>query len=171
MSHPERRPGGQRVSAACRLIFTRFVQLNVRWLGVEKSMRWKQKLYFNGFAFSRRSIAHLRVPPINIMRWEETTQRENAKFFWGAHLFAKKRKYTYNLLSYSQGLFYDCTLIPILFYDIVGLNYRHIFVHGLSRPIFLCWVLKDVHYIAKSIGSPPSYDGFDYFSNVHEYKS
>ncbi len=28
-----------------------------------------------------------------------------------------------------------------------------------------------VHYIAKSIGSPPSNERFDYFSNFHEYKS
>ncbi len=29
----------------------------------------------------------------------------------------------------------------------------------------------NVHYIAKSIGSPPSNERFDYFSNFHEYKS
>ncbi len=29
----------------------------------------------------------------------------------------------------------------------------------------------DQHYIAKSIGSPPSNERFDYFSNFHEYKS
>ncbi len=28
-----------------------------------------------------------------------------------------------------------------------------------------------LHYIAKSIGSPPSNERFDYFSNFHEYKS
>ncbi len=28
-----------------------------------------------------------------------------------------------------------------------------------------------IHYIAKSIGSPPSNERFDYFSNFHEYKS
>ncbi len=28
-----------------------------------------------------------------------------------------------------------------------------------------------IHYIAKSIGSPPSNERFDYFSNLHEYKS
>ncbi len=28
-----------------------------------------------------------------------------------------------------------------------------------------------VHYIAKSIGSLPSIERFDYFSNFHEYKS
>ncbi len=29
----------------------------------------------------------------------------------------------------------------------------------------------DKHYIAKNIGSPPSNERFDYFSNFHEYKS
>ncbi len=29
----------------------------------------------------------------------------------------------------------------------------------------------DIHYITKSIGSPPSNERFDYFSNFHEYKS
>ncbi len=28
-----------------------------------------------------------------------------------------------------------------------------------------------VHYIAKSNGSPPSNERFDYFSNFHKYKS
>ncbi len=28
-----------------------------------------------------------------------------------------------------------------------------------------------IHYIAKSIGSPHFNERFDYFSNVHEYKS
>ncbi len=28
-----------------------------------------------------------------------------------------------------------------------------------------------LHYIAKSIGSPPSNERYDYFSNSHEYKS
>ncbi len=28
-----------------------------------------------------------------------------------------------------------------------------------------------IHYIAKSIWSPPSNESFDYFSNFHEYKS
>ncbi len=31
--------------------------------------------------------------------------------------------------------------------------------------------LHDLHYIAKSIESPPSNERFDYFSNFHEYKS
>ncbi len=31
---------------------------------------------------------------------------------------------------------------------------------------------SNIHYIAKSIGSPPSNEqGFDYFSNFYEYKS
>ncbi len=30
---------------------------------------------------------------------------------------------------------------------------------------------KYIYYIAKSIGSPPSNERFDYFSNFHEYKS
>ncbi len=30
---------------------------------------------------------------------------------------------------------------------------------------------EDIHYIAKSIGSPPSNERFDYFSHFHEYKS
>ncbi len=28
-----------------------------------------------------------------------------------------------------------------------------------------------IHYIVKSIGSPPSNERFDYFSNFYEYKS
>ncbi len=28
-----------------------------------------------------------------------------------------------------------------------------------------------IHYIGKSIGSPPSNERFDYFSHFHEYKS
>ncbi len=28
-----------------------------------------------------------------------------------------------------------------------------------------------IHYIAKNIGSPPSNETLDYFSNFHEYKS
>ncbi len=32
-------------------------------------------------------------------------------------------------------------------------------------------VALNLHYIAKSIGSPPSNKRFDYFSNFHEYKS
>ncbi len=28
-----------------------------------------------------------------------------------------------------------------------------------------------IHYIAKSIGSPPSNERFDYFNNFYEYKS
>ncbi len=31
--------------------------------------------------------------------------------------------------------------------------------------------IKEIHYIAKSIGSPPSNERLDYFSNFHEYKS
>ncbi len=30
---------------------------------------------------------------------------------------------------------------------------------------------NNIHYIAKSIGSPPSKESFDSFSNFHEYKS
>ncbi len=32
-------------------------------------------------------------------------------------------------------------------------------------------LIKEIHYIAKSIGSPPSNERLDYFSNFHEYKS
>ncbi len=32
-------------------------------------------------------------------------------------------------------------------------------------------VALNLHYIAKSIGSPPSNERFDYFSNFHESKS
>ncbi len=31
--------------------------------------------------------------------------------------------------------------------------------------------LFEIHYVAKSIGSPPSNERFDYFCNFHEYKS
>ncbi len=38
--------------------------------------------------------------------------------------------------------------------------------------IFVCvCVCVYVHYIAKRIGSPPSNEMFDYFSNLHEYTS
>ncbi len=35
----------------------------------------------------------------------------------------------------------------------------------------LQFVDKHIHYIAKSIGSPPSNEMFGYFCNLHEYKS
>ncbi len=43
-------------------------------------------------------------------------------------------------------------------------------------PVYCYDMMYDVlymyiHYIAKSIGSPPSNERFDYFSNFHEYKS
>ncbi len=42
----------------------------------------------------------------------------------------------------------------------------------LHIPGVLCFSLHSsiiIHYIAKSIGSPPSNERFDYFSNFHEY--
>ncbi len=40
----------------------------------------------------------------------------------------------------------------------------------IHDSIFICAFLY-VHYIAKSIGSPPFNEMFDYFSNFHENKS
>ncbi len=37
--------------------------------------------------------------------------------------------------------------------------------------IHYCYIYIYIHYIGKSIGSPSSNERFDYFSNVHEYKS
>ncbi len=37
--------------------------------------------------------------------------------------------------------------------------------------IFWIVIYIYIHYIAKSVGSPPSNERFDYFSNFHEYKS
>ncbi len=37
-------------------------------------------------------------------------------------------------------------------------------------PVWTDTITKK-HYIAKSIGSPPYNERFDYFSNFHEYKS
>ncbi len=37
--------------------------------------------------------------------------------------------------------------------------------------VCVCIVCVCIHYIAKSIGSPPFNERFDYFSNFHEYKS
>ncbi len=34
-----------------------------------------------------------------------------------------------------------------------------------------CQINDNIHYIAKRIGSPPSNERFDYFSNFNEYKS
>ncbi len=42
-----------------------------------------------------------------------------------------------------------------------GSSYGHVIYIALYR---------DIHYIAKSIGSPPANERFDYFSNFHEYK-
>ncbi len=40
--------------------------------------------------------------------------------------------------------------------------------------VFVCvciYIYMYIHYSAKSIGSPPFNERFDYFSNFHEYKS
>ncbi len=44
----------------------------------------------------------------------------------------------------------------------------------LKMKKLICMFAKKIakiHYIAKIIGSPPSNERFDYFSNLHEYKS
>ncbi len=44
----------------------------------------------------------------------------------------------------------------------------------ISSFVFFCayiYIYIYTHYIAKSIGSPPFNERFDYFSNFHEYKS
>ncbi len=41
----------------------------------------------------------------------------------------------------------------------------------LFFPYFCPQTTCHIHYIAKSIGSPPSNERFDYFSNFHENKS
>ncbi len=40
----------------------------------------------------------------------------------------------------------------------------------IQKVYFNCHEIN-IHYIAKSIGSPPSNERFDYFNNFHEYKS
>ncbi len=42
-----------------------------------------------------------------------------------------------------------------------------IFLFDYANWLSVC---LSIHYIAKSIRSPPSYERFDYFSNFHEYK-
>ncbi len=40
----------------------------------------------------------------------------------------------------------------------------------MPTPNIYIYIYIYTHYIAKSIGSPPSNKIFDYFSNFHEYK-
>ncbi len=47
-----------------------------------------------------------------------------------------------------------------------------IFLFDYANWLSVCLsVCLFIHYIAKSIRSPPSYERIDYFSNFHEYKS
>ncbi len=56
------------------------------------------------------------------------------------------------------------------------LNYFFMYSFYTKKKMFLLklFYLKKkicIHYIAKSIWSPPFNERFDYFSNFHEYKS
>ncbi len=49
-------------------------------------------------------------------------------------------------------------------------THTHTHIHNVHIYIYI-YIYIDIHYIAKSIGSPPSNDRFDYFSNFQEYRS
>ncbi len=81
-------------------------------------------------------------------------------------IYSINELFWFKIVLNSRYVIYVCTLLDMFGYLLL-LTFSHRSI--LIKP--LCKNIVYVHYIAKSIGSPPFNERFDYFGHFKEYKS